>query len=679
MRRSYWRHTAPLDAIILAIVALLVWLVASVCSAQVTGTFAGTGSLGNVLDATRYCVPNDDLDDTAGLIDCLEAVQSGEQLTVYFPPGDYNFSGELPINSHTDPTIFDNVSIIGAPRAMSGQHLEEATGGATTEDDRRRTRFLVDCNDGEVWWDQQRAYRFGPILFADIDIQFTDRGSCFQFGDPAEDTDSTVTMRGLTFVRMYLSRVNHYGASSAGADVGIGDDRTWLIDATTDGYILNDTNESFGLRMNFVYDAEIDVTARGWKWGVWNHHCDAPSGAIHGMNNGLTLLETQLSTNAPVASNWRRVFSEQHLLGGAVVLGHVHDLRSETNAGNFPVPPGNYDMPTTAKWTVTAGQDVVTFNEWGGAYDALDYFEPYCVYRFTPQTTQTSNTTNTAEPPLEMLCTAVSANTVTFAGGAHKNYVARTIVGNGGAVERLFGVPAVTYGERSELVSVNTGVNDSLDLPYLAVAVGVTPTRIAGNSNGRGDDADNPQETLIMARCGGVIEKMHGGVDLIGSAGWSAHPLVNAGGIGPRFERRFREPIWDAATRKQIYTPGRGATSISSCAAEGTYHWLTEEDGRSVPAIRLSDCTTNGGWRLPSLRRSDVETDITVRCYASTGTPTLTAEGGGTGSQTSVLATGWNTVTLTLTAANMAPDGNGDFVRLSGSNIYFTEAVVCQD
>lgn len=58
---------------------------------------------------------------------------------------------------------------------------------------------------------------------------------------------------------------------------------------------------------------------------------------------------------------------------------------------------------------------------------------------------------------------------------------------------------------------------------------------------------------------------------------------------------------------------------------------------------------------------------------------TLTAYGGGTGSQTAVLATGWNTVALTMTAANMAPDANGDFVRLSGSNIYFTEAVVDQN
>lgn len=678
VRRSYWRHTAPYDAFIAVIIALLAWLAASITHGQITLTVVpGSGTFGKVLDATKYCTPNDDLDDTAGLITCLELRQSSEPVVVYFPAGDYNFTGELPVNSHTDPTIFDRVTIVGAPRAQSGQHIEEATGGATTEDERRVTRFLVDCNDGEVWWDQQRAYRFGPIHFADLDIQFTDRGSAFQFGDPAAVSDSTVTMRGLSFERVYLSRVNHYGAATAGADVGIGDDRAWLVDATTDGYILNDTNESFGLRMNFVYDAEIDVTVRGWKWGVWNHHCDAPSGQIHGMNNGMALLETALSSNAPVASCWRRVFSEQHLMAGAVVLGHVLDLRSETNVGTFPVPPGNYDMPTTAKWTVTAGQSVVTFNEWGGAYDATDYFEPFCVYRFTPQTTQTSNTTNTAEPPLELLCTAVAANTVTFANGANKNYVARTIVGNGGAVERLFGVPLIVYGERADIGILNTGVNDSLDLPYAAVAVGVAPVRIAGNSNGRGDDADNPQETLIIARCGGVIETLHGGVDLMGSAGWSAHPLVNAGGVGPRFERRYREPLWEAG--KQIYNCGRGVTSVNSCAAEGTYHWLTEEDGRRVPAIRLSDCETNTGWRLPSLRRSGVETDVTVRCYASTGTPTLTAYGGGTGSQTSVLATGWNTVALTMTAGNMAPDGNGDFIRLSGSNIYFTEATVDQN
>ena len=84
MRRSYWRHTAPYDAFIAVIIALLAWLAASITHGQITLTVVpGSGTFGKVLDATKYCTPNDDLDDTAGLISCLELRQSSEPVVVY--------------------------------------------------------------------------------------------------------------------------------------------------------------------------------------------------------------------------------------------------------------------------------------------------------------------------------------------------------------------------------------------------------------------------------------------------------------------------------------------------------------------------------------------------------------------------------------------------------------------
>lgn len=142
--------------------ALLLAAVACLMGAQ------SANALDDVLDFSTVGTPNDPLaDNTDALISALEArTSTDERYVIYFPSGDWHFKDELPVNasSNPDPTIFDNVTFVGAPAAMTAQHQE--TSGAKRL---RRTRFLIDLeSDSDIWWDQERSLIFGPLTFKDI-------------------------------------------------------------------------------------------------------------------------------------------------------------------------------------------------------------------------------------------------------------------------------------------------------------------------------------------------------------------------------------------------------------------------------------------------------------------------------------------------------------------------------
>lgn len=650
--------------------ALLLLIQGAAANAQVIHVIPGQGQQSAALGLdmrTLGIVPGDPgatakQKNLTALINGFAARVDSQRLVEVWPAGQFYFGGTVPVNSWTDPSIFNNVSVRGQYRGVSAQHEED--GG-----DRSLTQFLVDMpNETDIWWNQIRTTRFGPISFADLSIRSINRGSLFSFGDQSLTTE-VPTLRGLNMDRLYLSRLKHYGMAD------IGDGRAWLINDATNGYVLNRTNQSFGLRMSQCYDVDLNLNVRGWKYGIINQHGDACTGTIRGITNGITLLETNIPampSGAAVGSHWRRVYAEAPILAGAVLTGQAGIVRSETYPTSYAMPPGVYSLPVGAAWRFVAGADSVEFTAFPGSKNCLDWFEPFLYYRFTP--------TTVGEPPLDLFCTKVDATHVYGLATDTVNYVARTIQGVGTGVQRHFGVPVYGYGSRFDGVSVSTGVNQIAGLPVGVVAPQRSPIRIAGNSNGRGDDPDSTQPWLIIGRCAGIQEQMWAGVDLIGSSGWSSHPLANPGGIGPMFGRSLRSAIWDPNTRTQLFKAGRGVSSVDDVAKRATFHPLVEEDGTACWGVRPSDCI-NGSYELRGLWKAAKQTKYSARIWvpAGVGAPNCQIWGGAAPPINHTLAAGWQTISNTLSASQMVSDANGPYVLFSGSNFYLKDVVLDQN
>lgn len=604
--------------------------------------------------------PNGTADYTPHLLAALATrTSANEPRDLYFPPGEYHFYGPLPTEDYAE--FFDSFKLFAAPTAATRQHRVEEN----SHDMRRSVQFKIHLdNESDVWMAIDRDYRVGPIaITGGIALTLVDKGSLLSFGDPNEADSARVAMRGLK-LECDLDREKHYGYSD------IGDGRPWLINAGAHGYVLNRTNQSFGLRMSHCYDVQLDVNTRGLKYGVINIRCDRPRGDVIGLSNGRTLVETD---TAAVASQWTNVWEENPLIG-SLLTGHVADFRGETNAGLYATPPGPYPLPSTVDWNITVGGSAITFMSWDGSYDARDYFEPWTVIKVDPSAVD--------EPDRYLLIASVSANSVNFWDSTNKSYVPRAISGTGAGITRYFGIPLTGFGARFDVAARSTGQN-SLSIPDCAVGPGKTPVRLAGNSNGRGPDADDEQLPIVIASSVGVQENVFGGVDLIGSSDTPTHPLVNPGGVGPRFERRTRDAIYDAGSAAFVAMPGRGVSSINNCSYQLTFHTVVDhESNQTVYAYRPADVTTYG-WEVRDRRLlKNKTTTIVARVHNISGSTATLSGYGGSGSTSAftpnVSAGTTQDVTLTLSSGSMNGDANGAYVRLTGANCYVSRVRITQ-
>jgi hypothetical protein len=616
-----------------------------------------------------YCKNNDS---TAGAynsgktVEALAKRDKGEPIVLYYPAGVWRID-KIPVNTYADPTIFDNVTIEGDFVAPTVQHYEEGTYAGAI---RRRT--VIEFNgatENDVFWDQQRALRFGEISVRDIYFSSINKGSLFRFGTSAA-TDNFVTARGLCFDRVYLSRYKHY----AGGDAG--DGRTWLIDAGANGHVVNQNVNAFGLEMHKCFDVNLNVTVRGFKNCIVNDRCDMPAGKIRGLTAGRVLLEK----GPGVGAQWDRVVAENCVLNGAYFTGQVSHFRSETNVANYPPAalPGVYtDMPASITWRVTAGAGYIQFLSFPSTYNCLDYFEPYTYAVFTP--------TTAGEPPLEVIITTVEADKVYFWASTNKNYVARQLDGIGSGITRYFGSYGIGLDPLFALASRATATNVN-GLPDFVIGPHVGMTQMAANSGGRGSDANWDQASTIVGRCAGVQEYIYAGVDFLGTSSKPNHPLessyAGARDAGP-YARRFRYPIWDESTRLLLAVPGRGVSTINDNAKQLTFHPLTEVDGSKVFAYRPKDAASwLNAWYIYGLKKAGVQTKLNLRVYVPSGTPNLQVWAG-SGSEVVVpLVTGWQTVYgVTISAANVVADGNGIYVRVrdsAGAGFYVASVVIDQ-
>jgi hypothetical protein len=608
--------------------------------------------------------PNGTADYTPHLLAAMATrTSANEPRDLYFPPGEYHFYGPLPTEDYAE--FFDAFKWFAAPTAATRQHRFE---GGNSHPMRRSVQFKIHLdNESDVWMHIDRPYRVGPIsITGGIALTLVDKGSLISIGDPTVDDGTYVSIRGLK-IECDLDRAKHY----AGDDIG--DGRRWLVDAGADGYVLNRTNQSFGLRLSHCYDVQLDVNTLGLRYGVINIRCDRPRGDVIGLYNGRTVVETNQQA---VPSQWTNVWEENSMIG-SIVSGHVADFRGETNPLGTPTP-GAYALPSTVNWTIAAEGTSIQFSSWDGIYDARDYFEPWTVIKVVPG--------DASEPERFFLITTVEANSVGIWDATSKSYVPRVIDGTGANITRYFGIPLTCLGSRCDVATRST-VENSLSIPTCAIVPHTTPMRVAGNSSGRGWDANSAQLPIIVASSVGAQEHVFGGVDMIGTADVPPHPLVNSMDAGPRFERRIREAIYDLATRSFIAMPGRGVSSINDCAIRLTFHPLTDEDtDEKVYGYRLTDASPYG-WEVrdPRLQKNKLTT-LRLRVYNPdlSNSVNVSAYGGSGTAKTRSASSGWSDVTFdgptyALQAADMDGDGNGAVIYLNATDpLYITRVWITQ-
>lgn len=641
--------------------------------AQLQEDVAALNSLeGDVIEVTDFVdldrgritapSPNGTSDYTSTLVSLVTLRNAfNKPKEIYFPAGDYYFTGELPVGS-SPLSIWDCVSLIGDCVANTAQHQEEG-GGAS------RTRFIIALSsEADIWWEHIRDYRYGPIAFKNITFQLSNRGSLFAFGDMTNVQSTKVTLRGLTFDNCYCTRIKHYGADD------IGDGRTWLVDADDDGYVLNKTNQSFAVRMSQCYDVDTgNLSIRGFKYGVINRCCDRPIGNIRAIVVGTALLEySDPDLPTPVGGQWSNIWAENHILNGSVITSQVGLYRGEVNGHPYTAQPGIYDLPSSIGWSITAGEDVVEFT-FPGDYDCSDYFEPRSYIELTP--------TQSHEPVRRLWIIAVGTTNITFANADGSSYVGRTISGDGSDVKRYFGIPIVTSEGMNDVVSksLTSGIEG---MPLHVAIPWQTPSRVGANCGGRNAFPEASEQVVICSSSIGKAEWVFGGIDFIGSCDCPDHPHANPGGIGPQYDRRIRNAIFDEVNRVFLFKPGRGVSSINDDARNLTFHPQTD-NGRTVWTYRPSDSASTA-WALRDTRLvAGVQTIVTIRTYvpsdASGGTSDVNIWAGATGviSETN-LAPGWHTITKTIPAINFVADGNGPYIWIYGAEHYVAWVKVTQ-
>ncbi|RIK85069.1 MAG: hypothetical protein DCC67_04335, partial [Planctomycetota bacterium] len=91
--------------------------------------------------------------------------------------------------------------------------------------------------------------------------------------------------------------------------------------------------------------------------------------------------------------------------------------------------------------------------------------------------------------------------------------------------------------------------------------------------------ADFSNLPVVIASSVGEQFSLQGGVDFLGSADVPDHPLVNPGGVGPRFDANLREAQWDPQAEKLRFRPGRGVSSHQFLAKKLTFHWFADPEG----------------------------------------------------------------------------------------------------
>ena len=615
---------------------------------------------------------NDEAEDnTDALVAAIALRKNTEPVVIEFPSGDWHFYGELPVNSHGTPTIFDNVVVRGVPQPMTTQHQEEGGDG-----DKQRTRFIIHLDaDGDTWWYQRRDYRFGPVAFENITFQVADQGNVFQFGGDDQAAASAASLfRAIRFSNCIFTHGHQFPGDWPG------EGENWLNDTSayavplTDGYVLNRTYNTFAIKLIRGYDVTIENTSiRGFRVGISRVRCDrCKFDNIRGMLVG-KLIDSVEVGSITVPDHMDNIYVEIPVFGGIVVTSaQIGRYRGEFgyNSGINP-DVGVYPLPASVSWTIEAGGTTMSMT-FAGDYDATDYFEPRTVIKITAD--------QSGEPDRYLFITDVQPTYLTFYGSDSHCYVKRQISGTGNNVLRYFGNGGVIYGDMCSLMDPSISYNESnQNIPNLFIVPRATPIKVGGFvdtlSPNSGDSTKYP---AVVASSVGSTFYVGAGVDWLGSFQVPNHPLVNRGGIGPDWNALTRDAEYYPDTQTQVFRPGRGVSGLNNESRDLQFHYITDSaQGKDIACYRLSDGSSSR-WHCRKVRCNGVAATYRIRCYA-TQSATLSVYGGGGSSNTHSLSTGWNTVNSSLTSGQIVADANGAYIRLSGADIYVAWMTVIQN
>ncbi len=342
---------------------------------------------------------------------------------------------------------------------------------------------------------------------------------------------------------------------------------------------------------------------------------------------------------------------------------------------SFTPDINSYALPVAITWTLTAGEDEIVFTGgFGPGLDATDYFTAESVVEIT------SNEDPASLPPRQFYITEVETDRIVFANSESSSYVKTSLTGDGGGIVRRWDITFLFGSDKCGLSNFSIESNEAIAAPTYAYLPNKKTVEVHGNANTIGEGENSTPtlyQPLIIASSAG---NYCGGLKVSSAYNAPNHPLAFTD-AGPRWHANYREPIWDEASESQVFLPGRGVGSSSNASRDLLFHQIEDNDlglsGEMVWCYLLTDSSV--GWQLRPLRKNAVDTNYTIRVYATEAT-TLSLNGGQGSSNThSPGSAGWFTYTGTLDGpTQMQSDGHSAFIQVGGSNLYVAKVTVTQ-
>jgi hypothetical protein len=634
-----------------------------------------------IINFLEYGTPDDPLfDNTPALEEALADAYAAGGGIIWFGGGrEWWFL--TPINSNDEATWahYDNIYLLGVSPSVTCQH-QEAADGVPPEtlvdlENTYGTRLRFNLAQGSIWWDQQRPYRFGEIRMASLSFRTEYRNNIFKLGDEG-------SLLGGSFRGLYVSDCVF---SCSPFTQGMGN--TWLTLDGSAGYVLPE-HQVYAFETCRGYDQVfMNCTFRNWSGaGVKNVHSDAALFFNPRCILCQLCIDVPLNGSDRVASTYFRPYAESSPYYGMVFKGgKISNMRIEKGYdATFSPPIGPYALPAAITWTIATGANAIVFT--GGftsGRDATDYFRPYSVVQVTAPQDPASL------PPRLFYINEVQSDRIIFENHDSHCYINTNLSGIGTAVVRRWDVEFIFGGDKNTINGYSVETNEEIAAPTYAYVPSKKTVEIDGNVNTIGTaENNNPtiNQPLIIATSAGNLA---GGLKV--GSGYNApnHPLAFTD-EGPPFHPNWREPIYDVATERQIFLPGRGVGTHSNNSRNLRFHRILDSSlglaGEYVWCYYLFDDPTASwqrGWRLRPLRRAITATRYTARVYASQAT-TFGMTGGLLGFNNHVLpAAGWYTIDENnqygadpyLAANRMENDAHSPLLYATGEFVYVAKVI----
>lgn len=623
-------------------------------------------------------------DNTAALIRAITSRPDSQHIAIYFPAGTWRFS---------TADFFAQLSaaqLANVPRlSFVGASPEPQTQG--TAEHNLEFATTIEFN-GSAWsdvWlqrlsDGTTAEFFGPLHFENIAFSIPSGGKG-QFMKFAEDgtitaglTPGAPAFRGLTIRNCAFYNTNTTAQSwfeNGGAGVG------WINKADTD---------TTAVEITHGYNVKIEgCNFRRFRWPLKLIAADCPSlidNKYYACGHG-PLITSDGYTKVPGTIGPKEYVENPYFVGLVSDCGSIVGYSSETGYAGSSPDVGAYDLDESGiTWSITADTDRIELDNFPSGKDATDYLEPWTLIRVDP-----TGMGQDSEPTREYVIKDVDATgaDLLFAGvsgsDAQPCNAPATISGGDTDLIRLYGVNAIYAGDNMTVTAPRHGRNVSLtalgsvsaSVPLYAVAPRAQGLTIAGTLGGH-YTADTPIVVRHHAGGSGFVlghVKQFAGNDLL------YHPSVVSDDRQPEYgaNASVYPPSYNLfAPDGNPYTVlcgplYGGFTTANGSPGELFYRRATAtddalRDGQDEPWVwRLADITSVGYLTLSLPTYAGVT--LFARIYAPSSKTNGFRIEDGVGTNQTDIASGWQTVTLTLNASATRARLNNTAADASANNI----------